>query len=319
MKPIGGYFDLSLRSEGNFPPGAVLLNTGRNAFEYILRARNYKKIYMPFYTCEVLKQPIRKLSLDVSYYHLNELLEPEFDFSNISLTEAFLYTNYFSLKDSFISSLSGKCNNLIIDNAQAFYSSPLYGVDTFYSLRKYFGLPDGAWLFTNALLANDFQVDASFDRVSHLLKRLDLGPEYGYDDFVLNEKKLDNLEIRTMSLLTQSMFLGCHDSVYREVRQENFHYLNAALAITNELDPMLLQIDGTFCYPFLVSWGAKLKKKLIDRRIFVPTYWTEVLQNVSKDSIEWRLVNNLVCLPIDQRYSLKEMEIILQIIQDVGK
>ena len=51
MEAIGGYFELELRKGKHYHENALRLNSARNAFEYILRVRNYKKIYIPYYTC----------------------------------------------------------------------------------------------------------------------------------------------------------------------------------------------------------------------------------------------------------------------------
>ena len=39
--------------------------------------------------------------------------------------------------------------NVIIDNVQAYFQRPIEGFDTLYSCRKYFGVPDGAVLYTD--------------------------------------------------------------------------------------------------------------------------------------------------------------------------
>ena len=48
-KAIGGYFNLELVSHGSFPhDDGILLNTGRNAIEYILRSLGeVKHVYVP--------------------------------------------------------------------------------------------------------------------------------------------------------------------------------------------------------------------------------------------------------------------------------
>ena len=55
----------------------------------------------------------------------------------------------------------------------------------------------------------------------------------------------------------------------------------------------------------------KLWKKLIDKKIFVARYWPNVLNWCKKDDIEYQLTENMVCLPIDQRYGENEMNHIL--------
>ena len=52
---------------------ALKLNTARNGFEYVLRASHFRKVYVPYYTCEVMLEPIKKLGT----YKINVKLHPE--------------------------------------------------------------------------------------------------------------------------------------------------------------------------------------------------------------------------------------------------
>ena len=63
MKVIGGYFELAdIEQANNFPhKNGILLNTGRNALEYILSSiKDVKLIYLPYFTCEVVLEPIKR-------------------------------------------------------------------------------------------------------------------------------------------------------------------------------------------------------------------------------------------------------------------
>ena len=71
MKEIGGYFELELHKGGHYHPDALYLNTGRNCFEYILRAKGYKKVYIPYYTCEVMLEPLRKCGVKWEFNYIN--------------------------------------------------------------------------------------------------------------------------------------------------------------------------------------------------------------------------------------------------------
>ena len=149
MKPVGGYFELELRKGEHYHKKALRLNTARNCFEYVLRSRGWKKVYIPYYTCEVMLEPIKKMGINHEFYHINEFFEPV-SFPKLAETEAFLYTNYFGLKQSCVELLAKQFgNHLIVDNAQAFFAEPIEGIDTFYSARKFFGVADGAYLYTN--------------------------------------------------------------------------------------------------------------------------------------------------------------------------
>ena len=66
MDAIGGYFELAdCEQVDNFPHrNGVLLNTGRNALEYILRTiKQISHIYIPYFTCEVVLEPIKRLGI----------------------------------------------------------------------------------------------------------------------------------------------------------------------------------------------------------------------------------------------------------------
>ena len=80
MNPIGGYFELELPNFSEYHRNAIRLNTGRNALEYILRVREYKRIFIPYFTCDVLLQPIRKLGLQFEFYRIDDNLEAMFNF-----------------------------------------------------------------------------------------------------------------------------------------------------------------------------------------------------------------------------------------------
>lgn len=64
-KVIGGYFELELPKREEYHKNVLALNTGRNCLEYILRLRGYKKVFLPYYTCEVILEPFSKLNVDL--------------------------------------------------------------------------------------------------------------------------------------------------------------------------------------------------------------------------------------------------------------
>ena len=64
MKEIGVFFELELPQKEEYHSKAIRLNTGRNCLEYILKNNGYKKIYIPFYICNSILEPIRKLNIE---------------------------------------------------------------------------------------------------------------------------------------------------------------------------------------------------------------------------------------------------------------
>lgn len=313
MSSIGGYFELEFDKNEEFHRDGIALNTGRNALEYILKANNYEKIFLPYYTCDVILQPIKKLNLDYEFYNINENLEPIFNYIEISDNQCFLYTNYFGLKDSYVREISKSCKNLIIDNAQAFFSLPMLSVDTFYSPRKFFGVSDGAYLFCKNHLFEDIEKDTSYKRMTHLLIRKDISAEQGYLEFKKNEAELDCQSIREMSKLTRSILSAINYNKSAIKRIENFMYLDTYLRNSNFFKWELAEDSVPMVYPY---WSDKknLKNQLIQSEIYSATYWPNVLDWCHPDSLEYKLTKEVVFLPIDHRYSVSDMDFIINII-----
>ncbi len=306
VKPIGGYLELELPVNKEYYTSLIKLNTGRNAFEYVLRVNRYSAVYIPYFTCEVMLEPLRKLKIPYYFYTINTKLEPVLDFS-IGKTECLLYTNYFGVKQDYIKILSKQIPNLIIDNTQAFFIEPLPNVDTFYSCRKFFGVPDGAYLQSNKQSNWKLERDVSTDRMSHLLKSLDSGIEEGYKYFIENNNILQNNPIRMMSKLTERILQSIDYENCKAVRNNNFRFLKEELGSFNKLNINGANIVAPLCYPLLVD-KENIKSKLTSKRIFVPTYWPNVFSWTSEKMFEYYLAKNILPLPIDHRYNEGDMQ-----------
>lgn len=312
MTAIGGYFGLELRKGEHYHSSAIRLNSARNCLEYILRAKKYKTIYIPYYTCKVILEPIIRLGIEYRFYSIDADLNP-ISFPEIKQSTAFLYTNYFGLKQYTVIELSKKIENLIIDNSQAFYAPPIPGIDTFYSPRKFFGIADGGYLFTNALLDLDLEQAISYNRMSHLLKRIDLKADAGYEDFMYNDNELSGLPIQRMSKITERILESIdYDFVFQK-RRENYFELDLYLKKYNQCSFEIEPDDCPMIYPF-INYDNGLRQKLIQNKIYVATYWPNVIEWV-ENGWELFLMNNLVCIPIDQRYENKEMMEIIKYCQ----
>lgn len=87
---------------------------------------------------------------------------------------------------------------------------------------------------------------------------------------------------------------------------------------------MEFDVNGnTFMYPLLIEDGDWIKQELIRRKIYVPTLWKEALHFSELNEFAKCLVENLVLLPIDQRYNGKDMQyishVLLKIFEGVFK
>ncbi|MBQ9232255.1 MAG: hypothetical protein IJ190_13910 [Prevotella sp.] len=315
MDAIGGYFSLELPLYDEYHKGSIKLNTGRNCLEYILRARKYSKVYIPYYTCEAVLEPLRLIGIPYEYYHIDIYLEI-IDKPILKDCEALLYTNYFGLKQRYVEKLAKTYGpRLIVDNTQAFYAKRIDGIDTFYSCRKFFGVPDGAYLFCDANLDLEIEQDISYERFSHLLKRIDLSPEQGYSDFREVEDSLTNQPIRRMSKLTERMMKSIDYCSVAKQRKNNFVFIHNTLGAINLLPLSVDEEAVPQVYPFMVSVKG-LRQLLNKNKLFIACYWPNVLEWTNKDDFEYLLASNVLPLPIDQRYSKGVLENMLLIIRD---
>lgn len=314
-KPIGGYFELELPQGNEFHSSAIALNTGRNCLEYILRVRGYQCVYLPYYSCEVILEPFKKLNVDYKFYHINGRLEPDEDIG-LCDGEAILYINYYGLKQDYTKLMAQRYGErLIADNTQAFFAPSLAGIDTFYSCRKFFGVSDGAYLFCDKELEMPIEQDRSWERMGYLLERIDISPESGYGAFLNQSKLLCGNPIKTMSRLTKRLMQSIDYGQVAERRRRNFEFLDAALHQKNGMS-LPLDVDVVpMVYPFL-SNDAHLRQRLIDNKIFVATYWPNVRDWCDEGSLEHELTCNLLPLPIDQRYDMDDMERFVRVINE---
>ncbi|EST10660.1 hypothetical protein [Sporolactobacillus laevolacticus] len=314
QKIIGGFFSLELPKQTEYHRGAIHLNSARYCLEYVLRARNYKKIYLPAYICDSVLQPIKRLNIDYVFYSIDEHFAPVFD--QVPENDAcFFYVNYFGLNTGNVRELCHKMQHLIIDNTQAFFDLPLEHVDTLYSARKFFGVPDGGYLFSNTEKRIDLDRDPSYYRFDALLKQIDLGSVPAEPLFEQNEAYLDTCGMQAMSRTTQRVLRSIDYEHVRATRNANFRYLHKQFGAYNQLNANFSNVNGPMCYPFLIDRGEQLKDYLLKHQIYTDDFWEKVTSRVPTSSFEYHLAKNLIPLPIDQRYNEKDMDAIVRIVR----
>lgn len=305
MKSIGGYFELECGQTPLYYKDGIYLNLCRSALRYFIRALGIKKIHIPYFTCPVVEAAILKEGCEVSKYTLTKDLLPETD---IPTNDFILYNNYFGVLGENVEALSGLYPNLIVDNAQAFFSSPRARA-SIYSPRKFFGLPDGGVLRGKDIPIIRLDKGISIDTISHLIKRIELGAEKGYADFVKNDSVLDVYDLEMMSNLTRALMGNIDYENAKEKRLKNFEYLRSHL--DTDFPISLSKDDVPLIFPLYLEHGEEVRKRLIDKHIYCAKYWPNVENEVSKSSIEYSLIKNIIAIPIDQRYDIPDMDYIL--------
>lgn len=321
MRPIGGYFEWEFpTNNGSFlHSDGVLLNSGRHSLEYILLSLGQiNRLWIPYYTCDVVLQPIERMGIPYSFYHIKNDLTITDEFI-LGDKEYLIYTNYFGIMDEYCQTLAIRYGDkLILDNAQALYASHIKGINTFYSPRKYVGIPDGGIAYTNFNVDIELKKDNSYDRCVHLLKRHDLQPIDGYADFKECSQKIAKSPLSQMSTLTKNMLASLDYESIKERRLANFVFLHTHLASSNGLTfPSLDSFACPMVYPYYTE-DSGIREKLIANQVFVAIYWPNVLEWCNEEDIEYELCKNTIPIPIDQRYGISDMRKIIKTIIEYG-
>ncbi len=313
MKEYGGYIELDTYRLPMLHEGAVALNCGRNALAYLIKAKGIKKIKVPYFMCDTVFEVCKKYGAEMSFYHIDESFMPD----NIDLADdewLYIMNYYGQLDPQYIKELKNKYVRIIVDNAQAYFEMPLSGVDTLYTCRKFFGVADGAFLYTDSKLDEELPLDESFERMHFLLGRFERTASEFYSENVANNDLFETEPIKKMSKLTDNLLHAIDYSFVKERRTENFSLYHEKLGKINRLK--LREVKGAFAYPLLIENGAEIRKKLQQQKIYIPTLWPNVVEEMQENSLEYGLAKDILPLPVDQRYGEED---VIYVVEEIKK
>lgn len=312
MKEYGGYIELDTYRLPMLHEGAVALNCGRNCLAYLIEARKIKKIMLPCFMCDSVFDLCKRYGVEMHFYHIDERFMPH----GIMLEEdmwLYVMNFYGQLTLEEISELKMKYDRVIVDNAQAYFDEPIAGIDTLYTCRKFFGVADGAFLYTDAVSNQVYPQDESFDRMHFLLGRYERSASEFYGEYTANNDLFDNEPIKRMSKLTANLLHGIDYEFVKHRRTDNFRAYHEKIKDINQLE--VKDVKGAFAYPLLIENGTEVRRALQQEKIYIPTLWPNVLKDLPEDSMEYKFAKNILPLPCDQRYDRQD---ILYIIDQLG-
>ncbi|MDO4564019.1 MAG: hypothetical protein Q4C04_00200 [Clostridia bacterium] len=312
---IGGYIELDDFKGKEYYPDLLALNSARNAVVYLIKARNIKKLCIPYFLCDCVSRVCVENNCEVIYYHVGLNFRPDSEFAPPADSWLYLVNYYGQLSDDEILEFKRKYPCMILDNVQAFFQEPIGGIDTIYTCRKYFGVPDGAYLSTNARIDDVLDMDRSADRMMHLLGRYEGVAGDFYGAYQSAEEEHYKLPLRLMSKLTHNILRAIDYEVVRHKRNENWRILSTALSSINKL--ALKTPEAPFMYPLYVENGAAIRKRLIQKHIYIPTLWQDVMK-VDSNDLERDMAQNILPLPIDQRYGAEDMFKLINAVDEEG-
>ena len=321
---IGSFIELQLPKGNEWykqTEDIARLNIGRVAIWHAFRVTGAKRIWLPYYQCDTVREFLeRKGVTDIRYYHQDR------DFNPIDLQaekdDAVLFVNYYGIMSrERMKSLSVAYPNAIIDNCQGFFCEPLENAQNVYSARKFVGVGDGAYVIGKgaARFVDEYEQGYSSDTSEFLLKRIEYGCEgKGYEARSLNEHRVDTEDIKKMSKLTRTILDAADYETIRRKRRENFAIASELLGDINKIDPTRYYDDETIpmVYPLVVEDDG-LIQRLFAAKHFQGHWWSYLLDEMPEDSFEYWISRYVIPITIDQRYGREELEYLNKVIRNI--
>ncbi len=291
------------RQNGMPHENALALNCGRNCLDYLIRARGIKRIWLPGLLCGSVAGVCRRHNVEILHYHIRE----DFLFGAIPLQPGdWLYVADLcgQIPRAAVKGIVEKYKNVIFDEAQAYFAAPVEGADTIYTCRKFFGVPDGAFLHTDSRCSDVFPKDESIARMQALLE----GKQgTGYGNAAESDELFNTEPLKWMSQFTMDLLRSIDYDAVKAQRTANFAALSMSLGPINKLKPK--RSEGAFAYPLWLDNGDAVRRKLAEKRIYIPLFWPNVLTDKEASPLEKDLALNVLPVPCDQRYGPREMKI----------
>ena len=312
MKEFGGYIEFEYFHGNEYHDKAIKLNCGRNCLAYLIEAYDIKKIYLPYFLCSSVTEVCKKYTIQIEYYNITHNFVPVLPKELDNNSWLYLVNFYGQLNEDLIRKIKEKTDKIILDNAQAFFIKPIDDIPTIYTCRKFFGVADGAYLYSNKNISKTLEQDFSYNRMNFLLGRFEKSANEFYFEYSANNKFFMNEPIKQMSKITKNIMKGIDYDYVINKRNQNFSYLSEKLSSINKLN--IKFSVGPFAYPLYLENGSEIRKKLQEKKVYIPTLWPDVFDLCNETMLEYQYAKNILPIPVDQRYGIEDMKYILEFV-----
>jgi len=243
-KEIGGYLEMERFNGPMMHEDALALSSGRACLSYLIEQRDIRKLLLPDLLCDAVTKVCEERGVGVRRYQIGEDLRPE---GAEPEEDEWLYlVNYYGqLTKEELLSRAKENPRLIVDNAQAYFSAPVPGADTLYTCRKFLGVADGGFLYTDAP-RRALERDESHGRMGFVLGRFERPAGEFFAEAAANNDSLPT-KARAMSELTKNLLRGVDYYAVRDRRTGNYRMLHEAFQDLNLLT--VRKIAGAYAYP----------------------------------------------------------------------
>ncbi len=323
---------------------SILLDSGRSCIKYLLESildRKVNKVLLPSFLCNSIVNAIASTGIDIEFYNVNSDLIIDIEDMNSKLktnNDIIYFINYFGFyQPNYVYEylMKLKYTNLIIEDCthtlfsrNCEYNDRYIGHFQIASIRKWFGIPDGAVLFSKSININineniiksgnnDFAIKKF---VGQLLKGNYIKEgNCNKQDFmnIIKDALLTN-EINSISDVAKIILLGKDYENLKIKRKLNYNYLYKELSNKEFIKPIFNYIDEANCplgFPIKVKNNRdEFRNYLASNNIYCPVHWNSYKHIEGHYNESEELANMILTIPCDQRYSKEDMKYIVDII-----
>jgi dTDP-4-amino-4,6-dideoxygalactose transaminase len=330
---IGGFFPLDIPfkyNANNFfsyldinPTNSLFFHNARSALKYLIISKKLKTIWLPAYICKEVAEVIRTTKCVVKYYPIKDC-SPDIKFlkKHMQQGESALAINYFGrlpAKD-FLEFVKDRRNiTWIEDRAHCLLpSEQIWGDYVIYSPRKMFGVPDGGIIQGKLSEINFLELNS--DRyIEASLSRFEDYYELNNDEWYSKYKAYEDLMPvgnYKMSRISLSILSSLNMKKIIEKRILNYKHLYKELNGCSLLE----EANENFVpFGFIIKTQERnrLLKHLHNNKIFASTHWQELPVDKKDFPSEYKLSQELITIPCDQRYNSFDMKFIVKTVKGI--
>lgn len=346
-KEIGSYFSIAPQdieksqkqpltelTENNL----LFYSTCRSAIRCILESLNdtTKKALLPAFTCHAVVEPFVTSGYEVHPYPINkdlsinlEVLEKmvnETKPSVILVHDYFGFNSNSALKSSRLLERYRSNGMVVIEDLTQSMFSGYEHIQADYrvgSIRKWMGIPDGAFLKGPDIMPVDTQddelVEAKKGAMTYKHYYITLNEGNKAELLSLYRKAEDILDSRDviygMSSLSKKLFSLYDVSKFCSERRDNATALLTLLKNIRNIGLPFRNVEGNeipFYIPVIVERNRKeLQQFLAQNGVFATVIWGCPDEFVNQLDVDSQLIyDKILCIPCDQRYTVNDMTFI---------
>jgi dTDP-4-amino-4,6-dideoxygalactose transaminase len=339
-KPLGAPFQFGYNGSDY-----VWMSTGRSATRLVLQTieeRNlkYKKVaLLPPFTCHTVFEPFMDFDYEIHTLPMNLDLsinpediacyQEQYD-AGVVLVHRYFGFNTLSGFNQVIQSLQRKGVVVIEDCTQCLYSTfPISNADyVVASIRKWCGVPDGGFaickegVFTHKPTRTDTRMVETKRIASELKYKFLFEGEGDKPTFKAKyreaESLLDNQDgYYAIGELSANIQAELDVDQLKKKRRENYKALLDGIQDVKRINVLFKTLSDDVVplfFPILVDDRDTIQDLMADNDIYSPVVWSKADNCPTIDEAAETIYEKILCIPIDQRYDVEDMQRIVEVI-----